>query len=211
MKEEVNIYRTQVVGYQALCFGLMLLSVVLATALFFKSAEAQACTNMKDLLLDIQKEQIEQLPNVPSIQQEEIKEIGKDEAYFTNYYIGDGSSTQRTGSGLTVSDFQINDLGMFTYGGRVVIATATKECLKSNSKGCNKYSQSADGIHYYSYYDEMDIEILGETYPAIVLDSCGACMTVQPSDEGLQRYDIFMDENAKHFGKAKGYTLDSGV
>ncbi len=53
-------------------------------------------------------------------------------AVFTNYYVGDGSSTNKTGSGLKTSDFEINSDGFYTYKGKVVVATATWEGINSD-------------------------------------------------------------------------------
>ena len=79
---------------------------------------------------------------------------------------GSGSTTA---SGLQTKDFQTNEKGWYTYKGRVVVATANRSLLK--------YGWPAvDGITYYKLYDTFTLVIDGISYPAIVLDSCGACM-----------------------------------
>ena len=43
---------------------------------------------------------------------------------------------------------------------------------------------------------------------AIVLDTVGAGMELQPSDNGLQRYDIFIAGKEYAFGKMRGTILE---
>ena len=89
---------------------------------------------------------------------------------ITSYYTGDSTgSGSTTASGLQTKDFQINEKGWYTYKGKVVVATANRSLLK--------YGWPAvDGITYYKLYDTFTLVIDGISYPAIVLDSCGACM-----------------------------------
>ena len=74
-----------------------------------------------------------------------------------------------TASGLRTSDFQINEKGWYTYKGRVVVATANRTLLKHGFP-------AVSGITYYKLYDTFTLVVNGTAYPAIVLDSCGACM-----------------------------------
>lgn len=108
---------------------------------------------------------------------------------FTSYYTGDSSgSGNRTASGLSADDFEINDQGWYLYDGKVVVATATEECLESNFGACRKYSQLPAGYQLHNLYDELTLIIDGIDYPAIVLDHCGASFW----DEERQRYDIYV-------------------
>lgn len=114
---------------------------------------------------------------------------------FTNYYQGDGSSGTTTASGLTTSDFDINDKGFYTYQGKVVLATANTTRL---NWGLNP------GYESHELYEVITTEVNGQTYEAIVLDVCGACYGVE--GETLQRYDIFTKGNV--IGKVKGVVYE---
>lgn len=74
-----------------------------------------------------------------------------------------------TGTGLCTWDFQKNDRGWYIYQGKLVLGTATSYLLKYG------YPQ-IEGIKYYKYYDTVTLNIQGQEYQGIVLDSCGACM-----------------------------------
>lgn len=89
---------------------------------------------------------------------------------MTSFWSGDGCNTGScTGTGFCEKDFQINDKGWYTYQGKLVIGAATSYLLKSGY-------QERSGIRYFKYYDEITLNINGVDYPAIILDSCGACM-----------------------------------
>lgn len=89
---------------------------------------------------------------------------------MTSYYTGDSTgSGSVTGSGLKSSDFQVNEHGWYTYQGKLVVATATTYLL-------NYGYARRDGIVYHKYYETLTLTINGKDYPAIILDSCGACM-----------------------------------
>lgn len=110
---------------------------------------------------------------------------------LTSYYPGDSTGSGFcTGSGLCTKDFEILE-GFYSYRGRIVVATATYECLYSTAGACNRWNTGLKPVTYYRYFDEFDIEIDGTVYPAIVLDSCGACMTLQSSDNGNGRLDVY--------------------
>ena len=66
-------------------------------------------------------------------------------------------------------NFQKNNNGWYTYNGKLVIATATTYLAKQGW-------QVGNGVQLHKYYDEIILNINGVDYPAIVLDSCGACM-----------------------------------
>lgn len=107
---------------------------------------------------------------------------------LTSYYTGDSTnSTTYVGAGLNTSKFQVNSKGWYTYKGKVVVATATYECLNAKSGACGNWNTKLDGITYYNYYDELNITVDGTSYEAVVLDSCGACMT-----DKQNRIDVFV-------------------
>ena len=119
---------------------------------------------------------------------EEIKVENKSLTGYriTSYYPAE--SNNKTGSGKTTSDFtllNVNGKTVYAYEGRIVVAAATNELLKSgyNVNG----SQNKQNKHYFNYYDTGRIKINNEWYGFIVLDSCGASMW-----EGYYRLDIFV-------------------
>lgn len=116
------------------------------------------------------------------------------DVYFTNYHLGDGSSGTTTASGLRILDFDINDDGMYTYDGKVVVATANMTRLQ---RGIN------EGYKSHELYEEFTIRLNDKEYQAIVLDVCGACYGM--FDEFLQRYDIFTTKNV--IGKVIGQVI----
>lgn len=110
---------------------------------------------------------------------------------ITSYYPSDNYGTSnKTGSGKTTEDFNIiniNGKNVYTYQGRIVVAGATKELLKS---GYNKNgSQKKQDKHYFNYGDTGRIKINDIWYGFIVLDSCGASMW-----ENYYRLDIFVPD-----------------
>lgn len=122
--------------------------------------------------------------------------------WFTNYYIGDGSSSKRTGSGHTIDEFEINSDGMYTYNGKVVVAAATWEGIHSDYGVLKYINDLPSGYHIYHYDDEIQFTLNGKEYDGIVLDTCGAAM--QDLDEEYQRMDIFLAGNEYSFGKRIG-------
>ena len=103
------------------------------------------------------------------------------ETRMTSYYPTRANAT--TGCGLEFNKFDVNENGWFTYDGRLVVATATDYLLNYGWK-------LADGVRTYEYYQELILEIDGEDYLAVVLDSCGLCMRTG-------RIDLFVvDQNA---------------
>lgn len=121
----------------------------------------------------------------------EVKTI---DVYFTNYHLGDGSSGTTTASGLQIKDFEVNGEGMYTYDGKVVVATANMNRLPRGI---------VEGYNSHELFEEFTIRLNDKEYPAIVLDVCGACYGM--FDEQLQRYDIFTTSNV--FGKVIGQVL----
>lgn len=103
------------------------------------------------------------------------------ETRLTSYY--PKKPIKPTGCGLGIEDFGVNEYGWYTYNGKLVIATATNYLL-------NYGWRYADDVRLYNYYDVLILNINGTDYEAIVLDSCGICMTTG-------RVDLFVtDRNA---------------
>lgn len=92
------------------------------------------------------------------------------ETRLTSYYLGDNTeTTTKTGSGLDIYDFEVNNNGWYTYQGKLVVATATNYLIKYGFV-------LGENIKTYKYYDELVLNIDGIDYQAIVLDSCGSSM-----------------------------------
>lgn len=103
------------------------------------------------------------------------------ETRLTSYY--PRRPIRPTGCGLGIEDFGVNENGWYTYNGQLVVATATNYLLNYGWR----YSED---VRLYNYYDNLILSINGEDYEAIVLDSCGICMTTG-------RVDLFVtDQNA---------------
>lgn len=142
-----------------------------------------------------QEQQVEQTVQVTSRSNEQPRQnnsITLTNYRITSYHPGDNClSGTKTGSGKTINDFstiQISGKDVYTYKGKIVVATATEELLKSgyNVKGGGTRQE---GKHYFNYYDELKINIDGTYYDAIVLDSCGAAMWT-----GEYRIDLYVPE-----------------
>lgn len=107
---------------------------------------------------------------------------------LTSYYPEATSSC--TGSGKCSWDFQVNDKGWYTWNGKLVLAAATTYLQKSFGY--------VEGKKYFRYKDVVNITIDGVDYEGIILDSCGACMSVAYED----RLDLFVS--------SKDYVIDRG-
>ena len=109
------------------------------------------------------------------IESETIFEPDNELYRITSYYPAENSNT--TGSGKTTNDFDLLNVegkSVYSYQGRIVVAGATNELLKS---GYNKNgSQNNQNKHYFNYYDTGRMKINDKWYGFIVLDSCGASM-----------------------------------
>lgn len=107
---------------------------------------------------------------------------------ITSYYPSESSNI--TGSSKTTNDFDIiniNGKQVYSYNGKIVVAGATKELLRS---GYSKNgSQEPQDKHYFKYYETGKIKLYDTWYDFIVLDSCGASMW-----KGYYRIDIFVQE-----------------
>lgn len=151
--------------------------------------------------LSIRRQEYSELLN-PIVEVEAKGETNRDsldklketDVYFTNYHLGDGSSGTTTASGLKIKDFEVNDDGMYTYKGKVVIATANMTRLRRGI---------AEGYRSHELFEEFTIKLNDKEYPAIVLDVCGSCFYTE--GEFLQRYDIFATKNV--IGKVIGQVI----
>ena len=108
------------------------------------------------------------------------------ETRLTSFYPRGNVVSTTTGSGLGVRDFELNEYGWYTYDGKLVIATATDYLLNYGWK-------LNEGVRLYTYYDVLILEINGVEYEAIVLDSCGICMTRGYIDLFVANADAVID------------------
>ena len=106
------------------------------------------------------------------------------ETRLTSYY--PRRPIRPTGCGLGIEDFGVNDKGWYTYNGQLVVATATNYLL-------NYGWRYADNVRLYNYYDNLILNIDGVDYEAIVLDSCGICMTTGRVDLFVVDQDAIVD------------------
>ncbi len=120
------------------------------------------------------------------------------DALFSNYFIGDGSSSEITASGYKISDFDVNELGWYTFQNKVVVATA-------NTTRLSKYLYG--GYRSHELFEKIHLIIEDVVYPAIVLDVCGACYGI--SNETKQRYDIFT--TGPTIGLIAGYVIVDAI
>lgn len=177
-----------------------LTTIFVATSLYmvnaknamFRELEAveSKITKLERQFSKINKEKSYQLLNTL-----DVVEINptKKEVIFSNYGTWDKYSGIKTASGLTTNDFDINADGMFTYQGKVVLATANTTRLPYDLP---------EGFNSHELYEEITIIVDGKDYKAIVLDVCGTCTWGSPN-ETLQRYDIFTTSNS--IGLKGGY------
>lgn len=218
MREEISreeIYRKQI---NVLGIIIAVLSIIIGFMLgFIFDVQGQ---NDSDSIVDAELPKLSRIApteieraylEIPQEVFEQQKQTER-EIIFTNYFTGDEcGSTAKTGSGLTTDQFDVNDKGFYTYNGYVVVAAATNKGLESDYKVLAKFNEPEEGITYYDYGDTLDIKIYGESYKAIVLDTCGACMDIEylkKYDNGLNRIDIFISDANYSFGKAKGVIIE---
>lgn len=137
------------------------------------------------------EKQAENEEKTVKIEQEEPKKVEKITNFYrlTSYYPEESSNC--TGSGKCTNNFTINDKGWYLYDGKLVLAAATTYLQRSYGV--------IEGRHYYKYYDEVDVTIDGTTYKGVILDSCGACMSVTYEE----RLDLFV--NSKNSVIDRGY------
>ena len=121
---------------------------------------------------------------------------------LTSYYVGDGyGSTHCTGSGVCLNSFEVNERGWYTYKGKIVLAAATEELLRSgyNVRGGGHRQPNK---HYFRYYDEVKLRVDGIVYDGIILDSCGASMW-----QGQTRIDLFVSNKNSAIDRGHGSSL----
>lgn len=106
------------------------------------------------------------------------------ETRLTSYY--PRKPIRPTGCGLGIEDFGVNEYGWYTYKGKLVVATATNYLL-------NYGWRYSDDVRLYNYYDVLILNIDGTDYEAIVLDSCGICMTTGRVDLFVVNKDAVID------------------
>ena len=106
------------------------------------------------------------------------------ETRLTSYY--PRKPVSPTGCGLGIEDFGVNEFGWYTYKGKLVVATATSYLLNYGWRYQN-------GVRLYNYYDVLILTIDGVDYEAIVLDSCGICMTTGRVDLFVTDKDAVID------------------
>lgn len=106
------------------------------------------------------------------------------ETRLTSYY--PKKPIKPTGCGLGIEDFGVNENGWYTYNGMLVVATATNYLL-------NYGWRYSDDVRLYNYYDVLILNIDGVDYEAIVLDSCGICMTTGRVDLFVTDRDAVID------------------
>lgn len=106
------------------------------------------------------------------------------ETRLTSYY--PKKPIKPTGCGLGIEDFGVNENGWYTYNGMLVVATATNYLLNYG------WRYSSD-VRLYNYYDVLILNINGVDYEAIVLDSCGICMTTGRIDLFVTGSDAVID------------------
>lgn len=184
----------------------ILIILIINKPLLISYLKADSGTNSKNHIntpIDTQK--TDEVPQ--SIEKEDDEEIIHEEEQeeeleytfyrLTSFFYGDGYGTGRcTGTGLCVKDFQVNELGWYVYKGKLVLAGATEELLRSGYSA-NGGNIRQDDKHYFKYYDEVTLEIDGVIYEGIILDSCGAA-----SWWGETRIDLFVS--------AEQYKIDRG-
>ena len=106
------------------------------------------------------------------------------ETRLTSYY--PRKPIRPTGCGLGIEDFGVNEKGWYTYNGKLVVATATNYLLNYGWRYSND-------VRLYNYYDVLILNINGVDYEAIVLDSCGICMTTGRIDLFVTDRDAVID------------------
>jgi len=161
--------------------------------IIFKGTKNEVSAKAEEIVLaESQTEIVEQVVEEEPIE-EEVEEVFY-ETRMTSYYPGDDcKSGTVTGSGKGVKDFEVNEYGWFTYDGKLVVATATKYLL-------NYGFTLSEGVHTYKYWDEIEIEIDGVRYEAIVLDSCGHAMHSDRIDLFVSNKDSIKDTTIKVIG-----------
>ena len=104
---------------------------------------------------------------------------------MTSFWIGDDcNSEDMTASGKSSKDFGVNEHGWYTWNSMLVIATASHRLGNTNQRT-------------YNLYDQVTLVINGNTYRAVVLDVCGACMRDNRIDLFVKDYASAIDTNVE--------------
>lgn len=172
---------------------MLILAIILITYYSWYTNDLSIRRDEYSLLINPQVKEIDNQSG-EEINKMYLEEYRKVDVYFTNYHLGDGSSGITTASGLQIKDFEINEENMYTYDGKVVVATANMARLPRGL---------VEGYQSHNLYEEFTIRLNDKEYEAIVLDLCGACYGVD--GEFLQRYDIFTTGNV--VGKVIGQVV----
>lgn len=165
----------------------MIKVIMIMIMLSFNLASNSINVNKQELDL----ESVKRFDNHALILENESADVIKQNVIFTVF------RDKTLGTQIKRSELVLNDKGIYTYLGRVCLATATYECLNSNSGACKLYNfdNLPDDYHYFRYYDELVIILDGIEYNAIVIDSCGFCASDQ--GEEYQRVDILVSDDFK--------------
>ena len=164
-------------------------------SLFDKPEVKEVIVYTENIIDNVVKQNEKVEPVVKEEKVEEVKlevnnKVSSKPYRLTSYYTGDGTGSGRcTGSGICTNKFKVNEKGWYTYKGKLVVAAATNLCLNitKGKDACAKYNTKVEGRKYFDYFDEIQVEIDGVKYDAIVLDSCGASMFVEED-----RIDLFV-------------------
>lgn len=174
-----------------------IVSLVQDVKSLFKQTEAKYSTKVVQDIVQTEKivdSGVKLSPTVENVIEEPVvdEKVQSRQYRLTSYYTDDSmKSGTCTGSGKCIKDFQVNDKGWYTYKGKLVVAAATNECLHTKSGACGNWNEPKEGRKYFNYFDEIQVEIDGDTYDAIVLDSCGASMFVAED-----RIDLFVSNSS---------------
>jgi len=104
---------------------------------------------------------------------------------MTSFWVGDDcNSGDMTASGKSSKDFGVNGNGWYTWNGMLVIATASHRLGNTNQRT-------------YNLYDQVTLVINGNTYRAVVLDVCGACMRDNRIDLFVKDYASAIDTSVE--------------
>lgn len=198
----MNLFRKDIsakVIYSLLLTSMLIVTTPIAMKFYNEDKSSEIVDNsysvcqddIGDVKLVIRADDISNVSEISSA----TKPLEFESYRLTSYTPDDGTVT---GSGYSIHDFEVNEKGWYTWNDMIVVSTATKELLDSGEYGFS-YNEN---IRYYNYYDMLMINIDGNYYKAIVLDSCGASMIENDSDMGNDRIDLFASNS--------DYTIDRG-
>lgn len=163
-----------IIGFVAIVLGIVALSFS------YSANQSLMALELTNTSISDQLQRLENQQRQIRIELDRIETVELTKVRFTNYYENDElGSVGITSTGFRTSDFRVNDLGIYTYENKIVLATANNGY---------KIDTLPNGYKAYDYYDELNVVIDNVSYPAIVLDLCGACYW----KEDYQRYDLFV-------------------